>query len=159
MLLGTLVVLVAACVSVWLLRARTQGVERDDHLFNNFDIKRIDQVGLQSARDTINLKFNGSRWMVNEQYVADPAMIEVLFATILQAVPKRPASVAQQDSLARALREQGTWVSLQAAGEHLTEFAAGGNAAKTQAYFLRKDQSTPYLMAIPGYRVYVAGIF
>jgi hypothetical protein len=86
-------------------------------------------------------------------------MIEVMFATLLQAVPKRPVSAAQQDSVANALREQGTLVTLQASGTTMGEFAAGGNPAKSQAYFVRKDQDVPYVMAIPGYRVYVSGIF
>jgi hypothetical protein len=38
-------------------------------------------------------------------------------------------------------------------------FIAGGNTAKSQAYFLDTDTGTSYLMTIPGYRVYVSGIF
>ncbi|HTF17634.1 MAG TPA: DUF4340 domain-containing protein, partial [Chryseolinea sp.] len=128
-------------------------------LFNNFDVQSIDQVTLQSARDSVTLKFDGSRWKVNERYAADPAMIEVMFATILQAEPKRPVPSVRQDSIAALLRDAGTQVMLFASGTPLMTFSAGGNAAKTQAYYLRNDQKIPYVMVIPGYRVYVSGIF
>ncbi|MGC3944972.1 MAG: DUF4340 domain-containing protein [Chryseolinea sp.] len=159
MLMLSLVVLVTITAAIWMLRGRTVETDSDRNLFNGFDVKSIDQVTLQSAHGVVNLKFDGSRWLVNEQYVADPAMIEVLFATVLQAVPKRPAPASRQDSIAAVLRKEGIQVTLQTEGAREISFSAGGNAAKTQAWFLRSDQKIPYLMAIPGYRVYVSGIF
>lgn len=158
-LMTSLVVLVAVTVVVWLLQGRGDNFEVDKRLFNNFDAQSIDEVTLQSGSGAVNLKFDGSRWTVNEQYAADPAMIEVLFATVLQAEPKRPVASAQQDSIAHMLRSRGVQVNLLSSGRSLVEFAAGGNAAKTQAIFVRKDQTTPYVVVIPGYRVYTSGIF
>ena len=155
----SLVVLTTITAALWFLRNRDVRVESDKSLFNNFDVQSIDQVTLKSSREQVTLKYDGSRWKVNEQYAADPAMIEVMFATILQAEPKRPVPTVQQDSIGSLLRNTGTQVTLQAAGAPLVTFSAGGNAARTQAYFLRNDQTTPYVMVIPGYRVYVSGIF
>lgn len=159
MLLLSLVVMIAITTALWIMRNRDGSVVHDRHLFNNFDVQSIDQVSLQSPRGQVTLKYDGTRWKVNDQYVADPAMIEVMFATILQAQPKRPVPAVQQDSIAALLRNEGTQVTLQAAGAPLVTFLAGGNLAKTQAYFLRNGQTTPYIMVIPGYRVYVSGIF
>lgn len=155
----SLAVLATAAVVLLWLRNTNENVEIDKHIFNEFDVQSVDQVSLHSRQGIVNLKFDGTRWMVNGMYVADPSMIEVLFATVLQAVPKRPVSDGQQDSIAGQLQRSGVQVKLQAAGATLVEFTAGGNPAKTQAYFLRKDQKVPYAMAIPGYRVYVSGIF
>ena len=151
--------MIAVTAAVWLLRNRDVSVERDKKLFNSFDVQSIDQVTLHSPREKVTLQYDGSRWKVNEQYAADPAMIEVMFATILQAEPKRPVPAIQQDSIAALLREAGTQVTLLAAGSPFVTFSAGGNVAKTQAYFLRSYQKVPYVMVIPGYRVYVSGIF
>lgn len=159
MLMTSLVVLTISTAAIWLWRTDRQEVTQDSHLFNNFDLNSIDGVVLQSSKDTVNLEFDGSRWVVNDRYAADPAMVEVLFATLLQAAPKRPVPIARQDSIAQWLRQSGTSVVLSASGSTLMEFHAGGNAGKTQAYFLKKDDNTPYVMAIPGYRVYVSGIF
>ena len=119
----------------------------------------MSQVTLQSDAVTISLEFNGGRWSVNEKYSADPAMIEVLFATLQQAEPKRPLAVSQSDSIASHLRKEGVKVSLLSNGSLVKTFFAGGNTARNQAYFLGEDEKVPYLMNIPGYRVYVSGIF
>ena len=159
LLMISLAAMVAITAVVWLLRGRNESVAIDKSIFKDFDVQSIDRVDLKSSGQQINLKYDGSRWTVNDQYAADPAMIEVLFATIVQAVPKRPVPAARQDSIATLLRERGVQVTLHAGNTELETFSAGGNAAKTQAWFLRSDQKIPYLMTIPGYRVYVSGVF
>ncbi len=131
----------------------------DKQRFNNFDLKGINRVALQTEVDTISLMYNGARWIVNEKFSADPAMIEVLFATLQQAQPKRPLAAAQIDSIASDLRRHGVKVILMANGSAVASFFAGGNGSKNQAYFMHADEAIPYLMNIPGYRVYVSGIF
>jgi hypothetical protein len=104
------------------------------------------------------LKFNGAKWRVNDQ-LSDVDMVDVLFATLQQAEPKRPFSGGEQDSVNETLTKQGVIVRL-FEGEILQkEFIAGGNAAKTQAYFKNVETDEWYVMSIPGYRVYTSGIF
>ncbi len=135
-------------------------IEIDKNTFKDYDLKSIDQVVLESGEDRVELKFNGSKWEVNNQFEADPAMIEVLFATLQQAEPKRPLAASMQDSTSRALKLNGIKVSLIASGITKSIFYAGGNALKTQAFFCEADGSgKSYLVTIPGYRVYVSGIF
>jgi len=50
-------------------------------------------------------------------------------------------------------------VSLRTAGEIKEAFFAGGNESKNLAYFLKESATVPYIVTIPGYRVYVSGIF
>jgi hypothetical protein len=109
--------------------------------------------------DTITLSFNGSRWKVNDTWYADRDMIDVLFATLQQASPKRPVSKAQQDSLVDMLQRHGVKVELYSKGITVGSILAGGNASKTQAYFCKPEDKKVYLVNIPGYRVYVSGIF
>jgi len=158
-LMVTLVVLVALSAGVLLLRGTGESVAHDKNIFKDFDVQSIDRVDLKSPRQQNTLKYDGSRWTVNDQYAADPAMIEVLFATLLQAEPRRPVPAARQDSVATLLRKDGVQVTLHAGNKVLATFSAGGNVAKSQAWFLREDQKIPYVMAIPGYRVYVSGVF
>ena len=87
-------------------------------------------------------------------------MVQVLFATIQQAEPKRPLPLGIQDSVSQELRQNGVKVSLISSGTPELTFYAGGNGQKTQAYFsVDKGDAKPYLVTIPGYRVYVSGIF
>jgi hypothetical protein len=158
-LLGLLVVLVFAVVGATWLSSRDGRSPVNKQLFSDLDLKEVSQVTLQSGDDTIVLRFNGGRWTVNEKFAADPSMIEVLFATLQQAEPKRPLAASQRDSIAAHLKDRGVKVSLSANDIVVKSFFAGGNGAKSQAYFVASDQNVPYLMNIPGYRVYVSGIF
>src|SRR5687767_5728142 len=79
---------------------RTDGaVDVNPTMFKNFDFKSVDQVVLESRTGRVDLKFNGTKWKVNNQFDADPSMVEVLFATLQQAEPKRPLSPGVQDSV------------------------------------------------------------
>lgn len=159
-----LVILFAAlcCMTVvvyWL--GKNDGtVEIDKNKFKNFDLKTIDQIVLESKMGRVELKFSGSKWEVNNQFDADASMIEVLFATLQQAEPKRPVAESIKDSIGDALKVHGVKVSLLEQGAAKFSFYAGGNFQKTQAFFGEANaEIQPYLVTIPGYRVYVSGIF
>ena len=141
--------------------SRSDGaVEIDKNLFKSYDIKSINEVILESQKGKVQLKFNGAKWEVNDKFDADPSMIEVLFATLQQAEPKRPLATSIQDSVCNALRQNGVKVSVIASGNAESIFYAGGNTQKTQTYFCAGDaEQKSYLVTIPGYRVYTAGIF
>ena len=130
----------------------------DQDLFQVEDLNTISKVDLISDTSDISLAFNGSRWRVNEKYDADGSMINVLFATLQQAKPKRPVANLWQDSVYRQILESGVKVSLYEGAELRKEFFAGGNASRTQAFFADPLSKEVYVMAIPGYRVYVGGI-
>ena len=132
----------------------------DKNLFRNHDLKELDEVKLESKDGNVELKFNGSKWIVNGQFNADASMIEILFATLQQAEPKREVPSSLRDSVSQGLKQNGVKVSLFSSGNKEIGFYAGGNSRKTQAYFCLEGQDNiPYLMTIPGYRVYVSGIF
>jgi hypothetical protein len=158
-LLITLVVLLAATAATVWYGKRDNTFEVDDTIFRKADLREVNEVVLQSPAGKIDLKYLGSAWKVNEVYNADRNMIEVLFATLGQAKPKRPVAQSQQDSISKAIEKSGVKVSLISGGKTVEEFFAGGNEAKTQAYFKSVEAGTPYVMSIPGYRVYVSGIF
>lgn len=140
----------------------TQGKENDGvdkNMFRDYDLKTVNEVLLESSSGKISLKYAGARWKVNDQHYANPDMIEVLFATLQQAEPKRPVAASKRDSIANALQSKGVKVSLISEENLQDVFYTGGNATKTQAFFMDVQENKPYLMTIPGYRVYVAGIF
>jgi hypothetical protein len=159
-LLILLVVLITATVATafWVLPEDTS-FDVDKNLFRKVDLKTIDRVQLSSPTDSINLTFKDGRWTVNSKYPADRAMIEVLFATLQQAEPRRPVAGSLKDSIATALEKNGVKVDLIADQLKEESFYAGGNDAKSQAFFKLAGDNVPYIMVIPGYRVYASGIF
>jgi hypothetical protein len=159
-LLISLVGLTCATVATWFfLNSGDAEVIVDKQIFKVNNLDEIDRIELKSASQTVDLKFNGSRWLVNEKYPAEARMIDVLFATLKQTEPKRPVGSAVRDSLSQMLKSAGVHVSLYQGANVVKEFFVGGNEAKTQSYFLDQASGEVYVMNIPGYRVYVSGIF
>lgn len=157
LLISLCVMLVLTGVLLFLFN-RDQNQVVDKTIFQVEDLKVIDKVVLEKAGEKTELELDASnRWKVNGQAV-DPAMIDVLFATLQQAEPKREVSEKLSDSIKSILAKEGVHVTLFRGTDEELTFIAGGNAAKTQAYFAKPDGEV-YVMIIPGYRVYTSGIF
>jgi hypothetical protein len=153
------VVLLGTTASVYWFGKSESGYEVDPAIFKQVDLNTVDEVVLESLSGKIDLKYEGARWKVNEKFNANSDRINVLFATLQQAEAKRPVALSLQDSLAFVLQKTGVKVTLRIAGETKEVFYAGGNESKNQAYFIKENASIPYVVTIPGYRVYVSGIF
>ncbi len=130
----------------------------DRESFKIPDSEKIDRVVLASSTGTVELKFENNHWRVNDQWDADVQMIKVLFATLRQAEPRRPVATRWRDSVSQKLEHTGIRVTVFEGAKKRSAFLAGGNALKTEAWFVKEGDTQPYLMMIPGYRVYVAGI-
>jgi hypothetical protein len=157
-LLILLGVLVTVTIGVFFAFNTNTTLVVDKALFKLSDYSTINKVLLEKNQKAIELKFDGARWKVSDQ-LADRSMIDVLFATLQQVEPKRPVAESLRDSIAAVLDTSGVVVKLYEGDNLLKEFIAGGNATKTQAYFKYPDEEDSYVMVIPGYRVYAAGIF
>lgn len=151
--LSLVVLTVASVVLLWLRQTQNaSGLDADVFKFANLD--RVDRFVLRSQRDTVAVAYTDGRWLVNERYQADGDMVKVFFATLDQIVPKREVN----DSVAAAFAGNEIQVTLFEDGESVGQFVVGGNSVKTETLVRRGDDKS-YLAKIPGYRVYVAGIF
>jgi hypothetical protein len=151
-----LLTVVTLLVFWWIQPENSLDIDQD--VFQVDNIESLSRVELTSPNGSVDLAFDGSRWRVNDHYDADRNMISVLFATLQQSRPKRAVAGTKADSVYRQLMDSGVKVSLYE-GEDLREtFYAGGNQQKTQSFFADPDTQEVYVMAIPGYRVYVSGI-
>lgn len=158
-LLITFVLLLISTGVTYIFMHTNRDVVVDKSIFKVDDFATIDRVLLVRAGGAkVDLTFDGARWKANQQTV-DPTMVDVLFATMQQAEPKRPVASAIRDSVNNWLEKDGVEVNLFEVGKLKKQFIVGGNPAKTQAYFKNPDSNEIYLMVIPGYRVYTSGIF
>lgn len=155
-LIGTLLALTIAVVVILSFRGKNDMVEKG--LFKIDNLAAVDRIEFESQGQRVELSFNGSRWLVNSDYDADDQMVTVLFATLQQVEVKRKVAASMSDSIASRLKKGSTKVSLFIGADLEKEIFVGGNARKTETYFMTND-NTPYLMAIPGYRVYAGGVF
>lgn len=156
MLLATLTV--TTLIVFWLIQPDNR-MTVDADRFQVEDPATITRVEMIRDSSVVSLAFDGARWRVNDTYDADNGMVRVLFATLQQAKPKRPVASQRQDSIYHRLADTGTEVALYEGQALRKQFLAGGNDTKTQAFFADPATKEVYVMAIPGYRVYVSGIF
>lgn len=154
--------LVVSLVGLLLLTAFFYGYQQRDNFIDKnlfkVDPSVVNRIVLSSKSRAIEISKEESRWKVNGK-LADENMVEVLLATLAQAEPRRPVSKLRRDSISSVLSESGVQVTLISGDDEVQSFYAGGNLQKTEAYFLKQGEGTPYAMVIPGYRVYVSGIF
>ncbi len=149
--------LLAALAGVYFLQRSNESPEIDVALFRVADPAEIDRVAFQpSGKPEIDLKFDGRRWKVDGKYDADNGLIDVLFAALAQATPRRPVSESLKDSLNRRLKRDGVMVRLYKGDDVKKEFLVGGLRGDT---YFRDQEGQSFLMTIPGYRVYLADIF
>lgn len=144
-------------LTLFLKSERREGAVNPD-TYRQADLKKIDRVLMESPRGKVVLEYTNNSWKVNNDVPADRNLVEVLFATLKQAEPKRPVASSLQDSLKNILTSQGVKITLLSGDVVEESFYAGGNAEKTEAYFM-KPQQEAHVVTIPGYRVYVSGIF
>lgn len=158
-LLVSLVVLIGLCVALIFFGSSRNTVDVDKELFRVEDQTQVNKVVIDGKQGNIELRFDGSKWMINGSFEADRQMVKVFFATILQAEPKRPVADGIQDSISNYLLNNGIHVTLFEDETLVKDFWVSGNERKTETYFQLAQTKIPYLITIPGYRVYVASIF
>jgi hypothetical protein len=154
----SLIVLLACTAAVYYFQQGESQALVDPSLFKVEDPAKIDRVVLELKGRKVDLHFDGTHWKVN-RFEADRALIDVLFAALAQALPKRPVAAIQRDSINGLLDSKGVTVSLFEGPEIRKQFLAGGSPQKRETYFRQDKNSEAYLMTIPGYRVYLAEIF
>ena len=141
------------------LGGKENRIEIDPNLFQLTEPKAIDRITIAKAEKKIELKFSSSQWRVNETWPADRDLIDVLFATIDQAIPKRKVASRVMDSVRNLISGSGIKVTFFEGLEKQKEFVVLGDAESGSTYFSDPEDVDLYAMVIPGYRVYVAGIF
>jgi preprotein translocase subunit YajC len=157
-LLVSLLFLLVITLLAYFLAGKDGQIKLDKKMFQVEDQSKIDRVVFVSAKGIIDLHYDGVSWKVNNKYPADMQLVKVLFATLLQVVPKRAIGETIKDSVANSLQNAGTKVSLFQGRELKKEFYAGANADRSQTYF-QQNNEIPYLVAITGYRVDASQVF
>lgn len=131
-------------------------VEKDKFAFA--DPSAIDKVVLAQPTGDVELVFQGNEWIVNGKYEADPQRIKVLFAIIKQVSIRRKVARQDADSLRQAIQNRGITATFYANSETVHQLQVLGNEQQGLTYITKKDEDI-FLVEIPGYRSYLAGIF
>ncbi len=156
-LIISLVALVICTLLIFVFSSEQTNSSINKALFRLENLEKIDHIQLESSKGKTDLKFNGTKWMVDGQHEADRQIITVLFATLKQTIAKRKVATALQDSIRKQINKNGIKVSCFEGDRLSKEFWAGGHEQRTETYFQLSD-GVPYVVTIPGYRIFVASI-
>ncbi len=160
-LLISLFAISGVCILLVFFGGRSERADVDKNLFKVDDQTQISKIVLStpSKNQEIEIRYDGTKWMVNNSFEADNQLITVFFATLLQAEPKRPVAETLQDSIANRMEKQGIRVTLFEGEQPVKDFWVSGNDQRSETYFQLAEDKKSYLITIPGYRVFVASLF
>ena len=119
----------------------------------------ITTVILEGPEGKNQFEYLNGAWQVNGNYLMDEGMRDVFFALLSRLEVKRPVAQSESDSLATYLRTRGTRVSIINNADTIKSYLVGGNEFRFQSYLMDPVAGLPYLVHIPGYQSYLAGIF
>jgi hypothetical protein len=158
-LLLSLIILSTLLIALLLIGNNNNNVLIDKEIFKVDNQQKINRIVINKKNEQINLSYNGIKWVVNDSLEADRQLIQVFFATLLQAEPKRAISQKLSDSVAQSIIQFGTKIDLYEEATLVKSFSVLGNENKNETVYKLENDPQPYLVTIPGYKVYVAGIF
>jgi hypothetical protein len=120
----------------------------------NQTISRIELTG-QDFSNT--LAKEGNLWTVNEEYLLDASMQQVFFKLLEQVSIQRPITGENSAKIKGNVLDSGVKVNIFGNEKILNSYTVGGDFQSMRSYFVKGDDV--YLVQLPGYQSYVAGIF
>ena len=157
-LLVLFVALVMVNAAVILLDENQSGQSVDRYKFTLIDTSQVNKITLKQPGGVITFEKLGGGWQVNQQYPMEERMAGLIFAVMTSVETSRPAGTADSE-LSERLSEEGILVEFYSDEQVISAFYSGGNSTKTQSYMMRASESIPYVVYIPGYATYLAGLF
>ncbi|HNP18823.1 MAG TPA: hypothetical protein PKL31_10345 [Fulvivirga sp.] len=152
------VALIITMVTYWLDRP-TNELDVNKDLFSLSDPVNINKVTLKSPASMVTLIFENGKWRVNDRYEADPQRINVLFAILKQVKVRRQSAKNQQTALDSLFSLNGSVVNFYEGETIVKQFEVVGDPGKSLTYMEDATTKDKYLVEIPGYRSYLAGLF
>jgi len=154
-----LAVLLSITVLVAIVGRDRTGVDYDKKKFTLNENTVITTVILEGNDFTNRFEYRNRDWQVNDTLLIDEGMRDVFFALLSRIEVQRPASNLEKDSIAQYLRTNGVKVTILNNSDTIKRYLTGGNGDRFQTYFMDLDEDQPYLVHIPGYQSFIAGIF
>jgi hypothetical protein len=113
-----------------------------------------------TTKDGANvLERNNGGWTINNNMDADPDIVHVFLAVLKQLNISKGVAGNQMEQTKKDLLEKGIRVEIFDNTGLTKSFYVKGNSTKTLSVFMDEKERIPYVVELPGYDSYVAGIF
>lgn len=121
-------------------------------------IARIEIMAATQVGNEIILEESGSGWTVNNKYRTDPSVMRSLMGRLLLSRVKQEVGASRMEQVREWLL-QGKRVNVLLENGDEVEFLVAGNPSKTDSYISKAGEEAVYQVEVPGYSMYIAGIF
>lgn len=157
-LLISLSIIILLIALIPFLKESRDGFSFDKNQFTLNDQAVITDVILISESARNKLSFENGTWQVNSTYQLDPNMRDVFFSVLSKLQIRRAVSEAQNDSISSLSKKHGIQVTILNNQDIIKNYWIRGDN-ESQTSYLTDESAQSYIVHIPGYRSYVAGIF
>lgn len=117
----------------------------------------ISRIVLNAENFKNTLEKNGNSWKVNQEYLLDVSMQQVFFQLLEQISIQRPIVGENATEIKQNVLDSGVQVNIYGNENLLNSYKVGGDFQAMRSYFVKGEDV--YLVQLPGYQSYVAGIF
>ena len=153
--LGIVIILIALMP---LLKKDNNGLSVNKKQFTLNPQTVITDVLLTSNSMSNKFSYIQGGWQVNNSYELDPNMRDVFFSVLSQMSIRREVPQSQNDSISNLIHQHGVSVDILNNADTIKSYKVWGNSDFQTSYLMDKERQS-YIIHIPGYRSYVAGIF
>jgi hypothetical protein len=120
-------------------------------------IQTISRIELNGQDFSNTLEKSGNSWSVNQEYLLDASMQQVFFKLLEQVSIQRPIVGENSAKIKQNVLDSGVQVNIYGNENLLNSYTVGGDFQAMRSYFVKGEEV--YLIQLPGYQSYVAGIF
>jgi hypothetical protein len=117
----------------------------------------ISRIELNAENFQNTLEKQGNAWTVNQEYLMDASMQKVFFKLLEQVSVQRPITGDISAQIKQNVLDSGVQVNIYGNTGILKSYKVGGDFQAMKTYFVKGEEV--YLMQLPGYQSYVAGIY
>ncbi len=158
-LLIVLVGLIGINILVFTWNNNTSATAFDEKLFSIQDTAQIERIEIVGKDFENEIKKVGQQWMVNGQYKLDEGLRRTLLPVLREIRVRRTVSENQKEEVIDLLKNHGTKITVYSQKGVINTFLSAGNREENLTYFMLSDNQQPYVVHLPGYESYVAGLF
>jgi hypothetical protein len=158
-LLAILIFLIAVTALVMTVDTTGRGAAFDEKLFAINDTSQVERVVISGGHFTNELKKENQQWIVNGRYRLDEGLRRTLLPVLREIRIRRSVAETNKDEVISLLQEQGVKVEIFGRRGLISSFISAGVQEENLTYFMETGKKQPYVVHLPGYESYVAGLF
>jgi hypothetical protein len=158
-LLAILFLLIAVTGIVFSVDTTSRKAAFDEKLFSIQDTSQVERIVISSNHFINELKKEDNDWIVNGKYRLDEGLRRVLLPVLREIRIRRSVAGSSKDHVVELLKQKGVRVDIFGQSGLISSFISGGIHEENLTYFKKTDNGQPYVVHLPGYESYLAGLF